>query len=230
MKNAVPASRYWCFGVLAAGGLAWDLISKAWVFESLGYPYRRSEWQWGCRFLWGEFSINLTTWFNQGALWGIGQGLGWLFASLSVLASIGIVYFLFIRGEAKSWWLTVTLSLIVAGALGNLYDRLYLHGCVDPSTGAKLEGVRDFFECKIPLIRYRWPLEFSLIERYDFPVFNFADSFLVTGAIMLTLYSLFGPQPRRDEASPEARAEKRTSIELPPNVTRAAATSSRVPA
>ena len=60
------------------------------------------------------------TLFNQGALFGIGQGLGWLFAALSILTAAGIVYWLFIRGEARSWWLTVTLGLILAGALGNL--------------------------------------------------------------------------------------------------------------
>lgn len=232
MKNGVPLSRYWCFGLLAAGGLAWDLISKAWVFEVLGYPYRKSDWQWGCRFLWGDFSINLTTWFNQGALFGIGQGFGWLFASLSIVAAAGIVYWLFVRGEAKSWWLTVTLSLILAGAMGNLYDRLYLHGCVDPVSGDPLHGVRDFFECKIPMIRYQWPFEFSLIERYDWPVFNFADMYLVTGAIMLTLYSLFVPQPQTSTGRQPAESSlaKPHHAEQQSIVTPAAASSTRIPA
>ncbi|MFN0054327.1 MAG: signal peptidase II [Planctomycetales bacterium] len=195
--SPIPRSRYWCFGLVAGGGLAWDLISKAWVFSELGYPQRSSDWSREWPFLWGHVSIQLTTWFNQGALFGIGQGLSWLFAALSIVAAVGIVYWLFVKGEARSVWLTVTLGLIVAGALGNLYDRLYLHGCVDPVSGAPLYGVRDFFQCDIPLIGYEWPLHFYLIPRYHWPVFNFADIFLVTGAIMLSLYSLWAPQPQK---------------------------------
>ncbi|MSR57347.1 MAG: signal peptidase II [Planctomycetaceae bacterium] len=194
--NQVPQNRYWCFGLLAASALAWDLISKAWVFAELGYPKRVSDWSYSMPLLWGQFSMQLTTWFNQGALFGIGQGLGWLFAVLSIGAAAGIVYCLFIRGQATSWWLTVTLALILAGALGNLYDRLYLHGCVDPASGKPLPGVRDFLQCDIPLVGYEWPFHFYLIERFNWPVFNFADMYLVVGAIMLTLYSLFAPAPR----------------------------------
>lgn len=191
----VPSSRYWLFGSIAASGLAWDLISKAWVFRELGYPHSSSDWSYSTGFLWGEFSIQLMTWFNQGALFGIGQGKGWLFASLSVLAAAGIIYWLFVRGEARSKWLTVTLGLILAGALGNLYDRMYLHGYVD-AVGEPLHGVRDFLKCDIPGFDYRWPLSFKLIPVYEWPIFNFADVFLVTGAIMLTLYSLFTPAPK----------------------------------
>jgi signal peptidase II len=201
MNSRVPKSRYWCFGILVASALAWDVISKNQVFQTLGYPYRRSEWQWSCPLLWGEFSINLTTCFNQGALWGIGQGFGWLFGGMSLVAASGIVYWLFVRGEARSWWMTVTLAFILAGATGNLFDRAYLHGYTNPATGEALHGVRDFVECKIPMIRYEWPWRFSLIERYDFPIFNFADSYLVTGAIMLTLYSFFAPQPQKQGAA-----------------------------
>jgi len=198
--NRVPASRYWAFGLLASGALAWDLVSKHLVFEALGFPGRSSDWSYETPFLWGTFSIRLTTWLNQGALFGMGQGFGWLFAALSVVAALGIVYWLFVHGGAQSWWLTITLALIFAGAAGNLFDRLYLHGCVD-ALGQPMTGVRDFIRCDIPLIEYRWPLRFRLIERYPWPIFNFADTYLVVGAVMLTLYSLFAPQP-------ETKAEK----------------------
>jgi len=192
----VPPSRYWLFGSIAASGLAWDLITKSRVFRELGYPGRSSDWSYSTPFLWGKFSFRLTTWFNQGALFGIGQGKGWLFASLSVLAVAGIIYWLFVRGEARSKWLTVTLGLILAGALGNLYDRMYLHGCVDSISGEPIYGVRDFFQADIPFISWSWPLTFRLIPEYHWPIFNFADVFLVTGAIMLTIYSLVVPQSK----------------------------------
>lgn len=193
----VPYSRYWCFGVLASSALAWDLISKSWIFTTLGYPYRKSAWEWGCDLLWGRFHIQLFTTFNKGALFGLGQGWGWLFALLSIAATVGIFYWLFVRGEARSWWMTVTLALILGGALGNLYDRLYLHGCTSFDGNAERAeiGVRDFIKCDIPGIAFERPFRFRLIPVYEWPVFNFADTYLVTGAIMLTLYSLFVPQP-----------------------------------
>jgi len=196
--KAVPKSRYACFGILAAGGLVSDLVSKAWVFSELGAPGRSSDWSWGCNFLWGRFEFRLTTLFNQGALFGIGQGFSWLFAALSVIAAAGIVYWLFVRGEARSWWLTITLGLILAGALGNLYDRMHLHGWMTPD-GQPQFGVRDFLDCTIPGFELAGPFRPRLVREYHWPVFNLADVYLVTGAIMLTLYSFV--TPKRKEQS-----------------------------
>ncbi len=189
----VPASRYWCFAILAAGGLAADLLSKSWVFTELGAPHRDSEWSYATNFLWGRFEFRLTTLFNKGALFGMGQGFSWLFALLSIAAAGGIVYWLFVRGQARSWWLTITLGLILAGALGNLYDRLHLHGWTD-ERGRPEYGVRDFLNCTIPGIEFEGWLRPKLRPEYHWPVFNLADVYLVTGAIMLTLYSFVTPQ------------------------------------
>jgi signal peptidase II len=195
-------------------GVASDLLSKSWVFAFLGGANRGSAWTWGTDFLWGRFEFRLFTLFNQGALFGIGQGLGWLFAALSVLAVAGIVYWLFIRGQARSWWLTVTLGLILAGALGNLYDRLHLHGWTD-ADGNPQQGVRDFLDCTIPGLAFEGSWLPRLKREYRWPVFNLADVYLVTGAIMLTLYSLVTPQrkgqPARspDQQPPVAAAPSR---------------------
>lgn len=186
----VPASRYWCFGIVTAMALAWDLGSKAWVFSELGYPKRSSDWSWSADFLWGRVTVRLTTLLNQGALFGMGQGMGWLFAALSVPAVAGILYWLFVRGEAQSRWLTVTLALILAGALGNLYDRLYFHRCVD-AAGNALPGVRDFLDFTIPMVLYSRATGWELRREWPWPIFNFADTYLVAGAIFLTLHSLF---------------------------------------
>jgi signal peptidase II len=196
--RAVPLSRYCCFGILAVGGVASDLISKAWVFAELGAPERSSDWFLRTNFLWGRFEFRLTTIFNEGALFGIGQGLSWLFAGLSIVAVAGIIYWLFVRGEARSWWLTITLGLILAGALGNLYDRLHLHGWTKPD-GRPQPGVRDFLDCRIPGIEFAGSLRPRFIREYHWPIFNFADIYLVTGAVMLTLYSFVTP-PRKEKA------------------------------
>lgn len=204
MTERLPANRYWCFGLLAAAALAWDLISKWWVFRELGYPHRQSDWKWESNFLWGHFSLDFTTSFNQGALWGIGQGYSGVFAALSLVAAAFVIYWLFVRGEAQSWWLTVCLALIMAGTLGNLYDRLHLHGC-ELADGSPAYGVRDFLHMTIPGIRISLPFNLEFVRTYDWPIFNFADSYLVTGAIMLTLHSF--KAPRTESAGNAARPQ-----------------------
>ncbi len=109
---SVPRSRYWCFGILAAGGLATDLLTKTWVFSELGGKNRTSDWSWTANFLWGRFEVRLTTVFNEGALFGIGQGLSAGCSPHSAsLAAAGIVYWLFVqRRGPQCWWLTITLG------------------------------------------------------------------------------------------------------------------------
>ncbi len=133
--------------------------------------------------------FRLYTSFNEGALWGIGQGFTAVFAGLSLLAIVGIVLWLFAFRGAASLWLTVTLGLVMSGTLGNLYDRLGWHGC--EVAGRQLFAVRDF-------------LSFTF-GTYHYPIFNFADVFLVTGAIMLGLYSFL----MEIEAADGAKAEKK---------------------
>jgi signal peptidase II len=202
-NTPVPTSRFVVWLVIAVAGLTWDLWTKAWMFSVLGYPGRSSNWNWKSPLLWGRFEMQFTTSFNQGALFGIGQGLSLLFAALSVGAVAFIVYWLFIRGEARSWWLTLSLAAITAGTLGNLYDRLYLHGCRD-AIGRPLTGVRDFIDCTIPWLGWG-PNGIEWIAAWSWPIFNFADTYLVGGAIALVLHSLFVKQPEFVAATDPSR-------------------------
>ena len=167
----VPRNRYVWFGLLSVAGLAIDLGSKQWVFADLCLGGRSD---WTQRFFgdWGTFCF-LTS-INEGALWGMGQGYTWLFALLSIVAVAGVSVWLFAYRAANSLWLTIALGLIMAGTLGNLYDRLGLHGCLRPD-GTTIYGVRDF-------------LAFTF-GTYPYPIFNGADCFLVTGAVMLAIQS-----------------------------------------
>jgi len=166
----VPASRILTFFLLAAGGFAADLASKNAIFDQLGYPDGSTGW-----LLDGWLKFRLYTTFNHGALWGVGQGMTWLFASLSVAAVIGVLYWLFRAGAARSWWLTVALGLITAGTLGNLWDRAGMHG-IENLDGRPVFAVRDFLHVRF--------------GDFDWAIFNLADVFLVTGAIMLGVQSL----------------------------------------
>jgi lipoprotein signal peptidase len=104
---------------------------------------------------------------NHGALFGMGGSkkgsANWFFATVSVVAALAILIWGMRRSTAKEPWLMAALGLILAGTIGNFYDRLVFN------------GVRDF-------------LYFYLI---DWPVFNVADCCLVVGAGLLLVQAIF---------------------------------------
>lgn len=184
-------SRAVVFFSIAVGGVGWDLFSKTAIFQWLGVGLNaRTAWETGWFNGWMTFKLQTT--FNRGALWGMGQGFALGFAGLSVVAALGILFWLFLKGGARSWWLTVSLALIMSGTLGNLYDRLGLHGYMDQD--GPVHAVRDF-------------LAFTF-GTFHWPLFNFADVFLVTGAIMLVIQSL-----RAEIAA--ASAERKAPVGIP---------------
>lgn len=173
----LPQNRVPIFIGLTTLSLAIDLLSKSWAFETFGVR-NGSHWlldSW-VRFRW-------FTSLNEGALWGMGQGFAWAFALLSVAAFAGIVFWLFARSAARSLWLTVALSFVSGGTLGNLYDRLGLHGITVPGRSEPIKAVRDFFHFQFGGT--------AASPGLDWAIFNVADICLVTGAIMLMLQSLF---------------------------------------
>ena len=165
--KAIPRSRFVLFWALAAGGCALDLATKHWIFDRLGMPMAKPT-EWLIQNVFG-----FTTSLNEGALFGIGQGQVILFALLSVVALLGILYWLFVSGAAHDLLLTIALGLVCAGIFGNLYDRLGLPGLKwnfpPQRQGEAVYAVRDW-------------LDFQLIR---WPIFNIADSLLVCGAGLL---------------------------------------------
>jgi signal peptidase II len=169
-----PTAKHWSihgqlavFVLLMALGTAADLLSKQWVFAWRGLPQQMQPW-WLI-----EPFVGIETAVNQGALFGMGQGKGWLFAILSIFALVGICIWLFVFKAADSKWLLVAMGLVAGGILGNLYDRLGI-----PNLPGDLHGgVRDWI-----LFKY---------QEYVWPNFNIADSLLVVGAVMLGIHSLF---------------------------------------
>lgn len=179
--RAVPASRYLVFFTIAVLGCLADLVSKTWAFDRLGMPGVRVEW------LWSGY-IGIETSLNEGALFGMGQGRGFWFAGLSVVAVAGIFYWLFIARAAVDWLLTIALGCVTGGVFGNLYDRLGLHGLTwamhrDPARiGQPVYAVRD------------WIL-LQAGEQWRWPNFNIADSLLVSGAALLCWHAYRGHPP-----------------------------------
>jgi signal peptidase II len=167
MNVSVTLRRQLLFWSIALGGAFFDLRTKAAVFETIGEPPAPP------RHLVDNI-LELRTSYNPGALWGFGRGMPYssqIFAALSVVAALAICYYLFVRGAAANIRLTAALALIMAGALGNCYDRL------------ALGHVRDFVHFHVDSIGF------------DFPIFNFADNMLVLGAGLLMLLALRAEPP-----------------------------------
>ena len=92
-----------------------DLWTKAWAVRTL--PVESPD---PPTYLFGLFSFRRS--FNTGALFGLGEGLSSVFIAASVLALVFVLY-IFACSSRRQWTMHVALGLILAGALGNLYDR-----------------------------------------------------------------------------------------------------------
>jgi len=106
--------------------------------------------------------FSLTYVENRGAAFGILQNHRWFFIITTTIICVVMIYFLITQSNT-SIVLRISLSMILGGAIGNLIDRIRFGYVVDM-------------------------LHFTLI---DFPVFNVADCFVVTGTILLAYYILF---------------------------------------
>jgi signal peptidase II len=174
--KAVSANRCSVFLLIAVLGCALDLATKSWMFKQLGMPGPKSRTWW----IWdGVFGFQTS--LNEGALFGFGHGMVFVFAGLSIVAAFGIFIWLFFAGGTRDWLLTIALGFIVSGIFGNLYDRLGLPGLewrmnCPHACGERVYAVRDFI--------------LVMIGPWNWPNFNFADSFLVCGAILLVWHAL----------------------------------------
>ena len=119
--------------------------------------------------------LQLVLVYNRGAAFGfLGEASGWqlpFFVAVGAIVSIVIVIRL-ARAAATQKWFEVALVLILAGAVGNLIDRI------------RVGYVVDFIE----LYYGAW----------RFPAFNVADMVIFLGALILIL-ELIGILPRQKE-------------------------------
>jgi signal peptidase II len=120
---------------------------------------------------------------NHGAVFGSGQGLRWLFISVSVLAVVFLVYLFGASGRQQRVY-QILLGILLAGVLGNLYDRLvfgYVRDMIHALPGWKWPG------WMVNVLPDSWQWKYQDI----FPwIFNIADSLLCTGVFLMIVYSL----------------------------------------
>ena len=99
----------------------------------------------------------IVNWYNTGAAFGMFQGGSMVFTVLAFIV-IGAIIYYFPQVEISDWTLRVAMSMQLAGALGNLVDRLTQEG-----------RVTDF------------------ISVGTFPVWNVADASITVGTIILLI-------------------------------------------
>jgi len=102
--------------ITMAAALVLDLWSKHWIFSTFDPREIRP-------FISGV--VNFQRSMNAGAVFGSFTGQVSLFILASVLA-LAFVLYLFAGSARRQWGLHLALGLILAGALGNLYDRAYV--------------------------------------------------------------------------------------------------------
>jgi len=175
----MPNHRGWfTFFAIAALAAIGDLTTKSAIFARLGMPGEQR----GIVLVPGMLSLETN--LNEGALFGMGQGLGAVFAAVSLCAIGGIVMLVSRPATRSDRWLLLALALITGGIIGNLYDRLGLPGLQWHAPlerrGEAVLAVRDW-------------IHFKLDGVIDWPIFNLADSWLVIGAGLMLLISLRAP-------------------------------------
>lgn len=159
LGSAVAAPGAWLRLLLPAlGGLVLDLWSKHYAAQVLADQHDVVVWRRVLVFTFSE---------NAGAVFGMGKGHVLLFILFSILA-LGVIAGFFVRSERRQYVVHVALGLIIAGAMGNLYDRM-VYG-----------RVRDF----ILLLQQLWPF-----------IFNIADVCLCIGVPLLMLCWIFQRDP-----------------------------------
>jgi signal peptidase II len=143
----------WIWLPLTLAVIALDQLSKLWIVRHFHIDERLHVLP----------VLDITLWYNEGAAFSfLSQASGWqrwLFTGLAVVVGGGLLFWLRRLKGRTQWLLCCALALILAGALGNVIDRLRIGHVVD-------------------FILVHW-------NNSIFPAFNIADSAITVGAVFL---------------------------------------------
>ncbi|MFC2130195.1 signal peptidase II [Bacteroidota bacterium] len=178
-----------CYFIFSFFLILLDQLTKLSVkgFSILGLTHEGMNLGESIQFI-GDF-LQITYVENAGMAFGISFGSGKLFLSLfRIIASILIIYYLFnLSGFSK--YVKFGVSVILAGAVGNLIDSLF-YGLFYGEAPLFYGRVVDFIQIDIP------DIDFMGIFYTHWPVFNIADACVTIGVIILLIFNKHIPSFR----------------------------------
>lgn len=124
--------------------------------------------------------VNLTFVENPGMAFGISWGDGKLILTLLTIVIAGVLVWYLRQIASGHWAPRLAVTLILAGAVGNLIDRA-LYGVIFGDAPLFYGRVVDFIQ--VDIIDITWLGDVHT----HFPVFNVADSCVTVGVILLLL-------------------------------------------
>jgi signal peptidase II len=160
-ETSLPKRRLGLVFLVAAAAFAADLVTKIIVASTL-------EGHEPVRILGGLVYLDLIR--NPGAAFSIATGMTWI---LAVVAAVVVVAIIWLARRLRSIGWAIGLGLVLAGALGNLTDRIFR--APSPFQG----HVVDFISVFQP-------------NGGAWPIFNVADSCICVGGVLIVLLSLLG--------------------------------------
>ncbi len=128
--------------------------------------------------------LHLTYLENKGAAFGIFEGRLFILVGITALIVL-ILIILILSGKVKNNLALWSMSLIIAGGIGNLIDRVARHYVID----------------------------YIHVKLINFPIFNFADCCVVVGVILFVVFFLFFDKPEV-KVTQEDKKEHTTILEL----------------
>jgi signal peptidase II len=175
----VPATSLAARAAVVVALVVADLWSKSAVFAWLasGVPFAECHRHGTPRYtIFGDwFAFMLSR--NPGMAWGFNKLPPWLLVG-GRIAAVAFLAWLVARTPKTRRVLVVALVLVLAGAVGNLYDNLFL-----AREGETFGQVRDFVD--VYFTAWDW----------HFPTFNVADSCISVGAVLLFVSSFAKSTP-----------------------------------
>lgn len=150
-----------------------DRLVKMWALVSLSQIETMPVW---------EDVFHLTYVENTGAAFSILREHTWILIVLTVIFCFFLLYYIFFKEMSK--WERITLSMVAAGGLGNLYDRIAYNYVI------------DMFDARI----------------INFAVFNVADIFITCGGIAFMIIFLINDIKRNRELKNDSASDNNGTV------------------